>query len=101
MFRMQYHFETPDDARHDEMQAAAVKASRIAQEHGLEPPTVLVSDDERPRRLVIEFTGKDKWECDAKQEAGKQIPELSDILATVFKRHMSGVEIYEVLTHGD
>lgn len=94
---MQYHFETPDDAQHEQMKAAALQAARIAQEHGLEAATVLVSHDEHPRRLVIEFTGKDQWECDAKQQAGKEIPEVSEILAKLFKGHMSRVEVYESL----
>lgn len=101
MFRMQYHFETPDDAQHDEMRSAALKAARIAQEHGLEPPGVLVSHDEHPRRLVIEFTGRDQWECDAKQQAGRDISELSEVLTNVFKGRMSRVEVYEVLSLGD
>ena len=101
MFRMQYHFETPDDAQHDEMQAATVEASRIMQVQGLEAPTVLMSHDENPRRLVIEFTGKDQWECEAKQQAGQRVPEISEILATVFKRRLSRVEVYEVLTLDD
>lgn len=101
MFRMQYHFESPDDAQHDEMRAGALEAARIAQEHGLEPPAVLVSHDEHPRRLVIEFTGTDQWECDAKQRAGQEIPELSEVLANVFKGRMSRVEVYEVLGLSD
>lgn len=101
MFRVQYHFETPDEAQHDEMRRGALEAARIAQQHGLEPATVLESHDEHPRRLVIEFTGRDQWDCDAKQQAGREIPEISELLAKLFKRRMSRVEVYGTLSLGD
>ena len=95
MYRMQYHFEDPDQTTLAEMRDAATRSARIAQENGLRPANIWVSDDELTPRLVIEFTGKDKWECLEQEQSGKDVPELAAILGSTFRGRLTRLELYE------
>jgi hypothetical protein len=97
MYRMQYHFEVSDPNELQEMAEACLEAARLAEEHALVAPSTWVSRDEHDSRLVIEFTGEDQWDCDRRQQEGQQVPELAAILAKVFKRKMTRLEMYEQL----
>lgn len=94
MYRLQFHFETVDDELHETLLAGAKESARLAVEKGIEPPTVWVSEDERPRRVVIEFTGTDKFDAHAKSQKGNEDPDIGPLLAELFKGRLTTVEVY-------
>lgn len=95
MYRMQYHFENSDEEAFGQMRESAIRSAHIARDNGLRPANIWVSDDDLPPRLVIEFTGKNKWECLEQEQAGKEVPELTAILGPVFRGRLTRLELYE------
>lgn len=67
---------------------------RLAADKGLEPPAVWVSDDQRPRRVVVEFTGADKFDAYAKSQQGNSDPDIGPLLVELFRGRLTTVEVY-------
>lgn len=98
MHRVQYVFEAESPQDLQPLRDAALEAARLALAKGLPAPTIWVSEDEGRDRLVVEFSGADKWDAHEQGKVANADPDIAPILGRAFKGRLTDLQVYASVT---